>query len=206
MGIDVDAVINESENSLSEPSVQFVTLSSVVGDEAIPTYSVATSQTFLFLQENLESPSVIHETLPPQPLPNDCATQRSRKMALERNRVATPFGITASLRKMWFVQRRIQVNQNAFAIPIKYSMPFSIHLDPLNWHFVLLHYRRNIQKYSIFWIVLPRNKKTDRLEYPKQSRHPRIRESAQYSLFYDGKIPIVRIQWQLHRFNEQPEG
>lgn len=46
MGIDVDAVINESENSLSEPSVQFVTLSSVVGDEAIPTYSVATSQTF----------------------------------------------------------------------------------------------------------------------------------------------------------------
>jgi hypothetical protein len=30
MGIDVDAVINESENSLSEPSVQFVTLSSVV--------------------------------------------------------------------------------------------------------------------------------------------------------------------------------
>lgn len=160
----------------------------------------------LFLQENLESPSVIHETLPPQPLPNDCATQRSRKMALERNRVATPFGITASLRKMWFVQRRIQVNQNAFAIPIKYSMPFSIHLDPLNWHFVLLYYRRNIQKYSILWIVLPRNKKTDRLEYPKQSRHPRIRESAQYSLFYDGKIPIVRIQWQLHRFNEQPGG
>ncbi|YP_008992315.1 hypothetical protein Salmi_Mp050 (mitochondrion) [Salvia miltiorrhiza] len=100
-------------------------------------------------------------------------------MALERNRVATPFGITASLRKMWFVQRRIQVNQNAFAIPIKYS---------------------------ILWIVLPRNKKTDRLEYPKQSRHPRIRESAQYSLFYDGKIPIVRIQWQLHRFNEQPGG
>lgn len=31
MGIDVDAVINESQNSLSEPSVQFVTLSSVVG-------------------------------------------------------------------------------------------------------------------------------------------------------------------------------
>lgn len=46
MGIDVDAVINESENSLFEPSVQFVTLSSVVGEEAIPTYSVATSQTF----------------------------------------------------------------------------------------------------------------------------------------------------------------
>lgn len=46
MGIDVDAVINESGNSLSEPSVQFVTLSSVVGEEAIPTYSVATSQTF----------------------------------------------------------------------------------------------------------------------------------------------------------------
>lgn len=38
MGIDVDAVRNESQNSLS---VQFVTLSSVVGEEEISTYSLA---------------------------------------------------------------------------------------------------------------------------------------------------------------------
>ena len=154
----------------------------------------------LFLQENLESPSVIHETLPPQPLPNDCATQRSRKMALERNRVATPFGITASLRKMWFVQRRIQVNQNAFAIPIKYSMPFSIHLDPLNWHFVLLHYRRNIPKYSILWIVLPRNKKTDRLEYPEPPSTHSWERTILFILWWENPdsshpMAIAQIQW-----------
>lgn len=33
-GIDVDAVRNESQNSLSEPSVQFVTVSSVVGERS----------------------------------------------------------------------------------------------------------------------------------------------------------------------------
>ena len=63
MGIDVDAVIHESQNSLSEPSVQFVTVSSVVGEEAIPTYSVATSQAFRRELEMAETRFTLRERL-----------------------------------------------------------------------------------------------------------------------------------------------
>lgn len=61
--IDVDAVINESQNSLSEPSFQFVTISSVVVEEAIPTYSVATSQTFRRELEMAETRFTLRERL-----------------------------------------------------------------------------------------------------------------------------------------------